>query len=116
MPPMKRVATRSLRLGRKAMIVLLGTVCVVAGTTTSAFASGTSPTTNGCYSTWGSTGTSAHCFNVTVTGNYRNHAACQSQPDKVSSWLWITAGSTVDNWGQLNCTFKITSSRIEFTG
>lgn len=99
----------------KVLLVSAAAVAGMAALAPAAFASGTSPTVNGCYSTWGSTGTNAHCFNVTETGKYQNHASCDAQPDKTSSWLTIGKGSTVDNWGQLNCTFKVSSSRIQYT-
>jgi hypothetical protein len=86
---------------------------ILVGSVGPAFASGTSNTVDGCYSTWGSTGTNAHCFKVTKTLNYRNHAACEAQPDKTSSWTEIVKGSTVPNFGQINCTFTVTSSSIQ---
>ncbi|MCK9897956.1 hypothetical protein [Frankia sp. AgB32] len=109
---------RMMRLRNAARFLLAASVLIapVGIGAQAALASGTSPTTNGCYSTWGSTGTNAHCFNVTVTGNYRNHAFCSAQFDKVSSALYMTRGSTVNNWGQLNCTFSVTRSRVDFTG
>lgn len=99
-----------------AVVPLIGAAIFV-GVAPSAVASGgTSAKTNGCYSTWGNTGSNSHCTPATVTGNYRNHLACNSQADKVSGWLYITKNSTVSGFGQLNCTFKASSARVEFTG
>jgi hypothetical protein len=105
---------------RKALVVVpLATAAAALALATPAFASGgTSPTTNGCFSTWGNTGSNYHCTSpyATATGRYRNHLACNAQPDFVSSWVSIARGSKVDGLGQLNCAFKASSSRVEFTG
>lgn len=111
-----RLAAVTLKSG---LVSSLAAAAVVVVTAPSSLASGgTSPTTNGCYSTWGNTGSDAHCTNphVTVTGNYRNHLSCNSQVDKVSGWIYFQAGAYADHWGQLNCTFKASSSRVEYTG
>ncbi|MEU3503312.1 hypothetical protein ABZ726_22000 [Streptomyces hundungensis] len=92
-------------------------VLAVAGIAPVAIASGTSGTTNGCYSTWGSTGTNAHCTNpsIQMDGAVRNHASCDFEADKVSGWIWTTRGSVFDNWGQLDCSWHVSRSRVEYT-
>ncbi|MCM3887598.1 hypothetical protein ND747_28815 [Frankia sp. R82] len=81
----------------------------------SALASGQSPRTNNCYSTWGSTGSNAHCYANSVAGTYTNHGFCTSQPDPTSSKYFVK-GTYAPDWGQVNCWFKINSSRVDFHG
>ncbi|AEV84876.1 hypothetical protein ACWT_3852 [Actinoplanes sp. SE50] len=90
---------------------------VVPATAGAAYASGgTSGRTNNCYSTWGNTGSSAHCLPATATGYYQNHLVCNGEGDKVSNWVLISNGATVDNWGQLNCRFKASSADVRYRG
>lgn len=77
-----------------------------------ASADGTSYKTFGCYSTWGNTGTSAHCTPATASAYFANHAVCQYQPDKTSDYIFISKGSYVDPWGKLNCLFYITNAYV----
>ncbi|MFJ3220355.1 hypothetical protein ACIPLC_31095 [Kitasatospora sp. NPDC086801] len=77
--------------------------------------SGTSGNVLGCYSTWGNTGTSGHCYNVEKGGTFEHFAACNVEVDKYA-YLSISQGSTVSNWGQLNCTWKIDCSSIDCQG
>ncbi|MFD7584351.1 hypothetical protein ACFV84_02805 [Kitasatospora sp. NPDC059811] len=77
--------------------------------------SGTSSTVLGCYSTWGNTGTSAHCFNVTLGGRFQNFAACNVEADKYA-YISLQQGSTASDWGQLNCTWKIDYSSVSYLG
>jgi hypothetical protein len=77
-----------------------------------AFADGTSPKTFGCYSTWGDTGTSAHCRPATQTAHFANHAVCWFEPDHTSDYTLITKGSTVDPWGQLECGLSIQKAYV----
>jgi hypothetical protein len=102
----------------KRSLAVAGTVSVIlTGTAGAALASGgTSSSTNGCYSTWGNTGSNFHCPRVTVSGNYQNHLACNGEADKTSSWYWLSAGSSADNLGQLNCRFKASSAYVAFRG
>jgi hypothetical protein len=83
-----------------------------------AHASGTSPTTNGCYSTWGSTGANGHCSNphVTESGKYQVHGNCSFQNSQSSGYIYYGAGSYIPNWGQINCTFQIDNSSVEYEG
>jgi hypothetical protein len=103
--------------GRRVTVIAGVTALVVTGSSVAAFASGgTSGMTNGCYSTWGNTGSSYHCPRVTVTGYYQNHLACDKEQDKTSPWSRLTAGSSVDNIGQVNCRFKASSAYVAFHG
>ena len=81
-----------------------------------ASASGTSGTTNGCYSTWGSTGSNAHCTNpyVTYPGNFRNHGLCFLEGDQTSSWRWFNQFDWNPGWGQVDCTFQINESFVDW--
>lgn len=89
----------------------------LAGVTPPALAAGTSGTTNGCYSTWGSTGSNAHCTNPSVSqdGNYRNYGNCYYSSDQYSGWVWFGKGSYVDGWGQVDCTFSINYSYVLYS-
>ncbi|MCE7078694.1 hypothetical protein [Streptomyces sp. ST2-7A] len=92
----------------------LGTV-VTFGVVPSAQAAGSSARINNCWSTWGSTGSAAHCVNTSVTGHYRNEAHCGGiDYDRVSGWVRIARGSTVDPWGRLECAWSIRSSDLSF--
>jgi hypothetical protein len=88
-----------------------------AGSSAPAMASGVSPLTNGCYAQWGSTGTSGYCYPATVTGRYRVDVDCSGPDSNVtSSWVAIGAGSSIYGFGQVYCTWGVSSARIEFTG
>ncbi|MDR3036042.1 hypothetical protein [Kitasatospora cineracea] len=106
--------------GVRSTIVRLGLVASFAATALVAAAplasaSGTSASVNGCYSTWGSTGTSAHCYNTTDAGSYQNEAYCGGLDyDRASGWVYIGRNSTVSNWGQLDCRWSINSSDVWF--
>ena len=73
-----------------------------------------SDTNDGCFSTWGNTGTDAHCTNpfALVNGNYSNHADCDFESDPTSGKQYYYFGQVVNDFGQLNCTFNVTSSYV----
>ncbi|MBD0672208.1 hypothetical protein [Streptomyces sp. CBMA156] len=106
--------------GARSTIVRLGFVAsfaaaLVVGAAPLASASGQSANLNNCYSTWGSTGTSAHCYNTSDAGYYQNEAYCGGVDyDRASGWTYIGKGSTISNWGQLNCTWSIRYSDVWF--
>ncbi|GAA1899293.1 hypothetical protein GCM10009716_06420 [Streptomyces sodiiphilus] len=80
-----------------------------------AHAAGSSAKLNNCWSTWGSTGSAAHCRNTSVSGNYQNEAYCGGiDTDKASGWRYISQGATVDPWGKLECRWSIRYSDIWF--
>lgn len=93
-------------------------VAAIAVAAPMASASGASGVTNGCFSTWGSTGTDAHCTvpHVTVTGNYANHAACDFEPDHTSAWSHFPVPAEIFDFGQIDCTFSVSWSSVAFTG
>lgn len=93
-------------------------IVAVGVATPMANASGTSPTTMGCFSTWGSTGTDAHCTNpyATANGDYANAARCGWEPDMNSGAIRLTAGARVPDFGQLDCTFEVQSSYVIYAG
>ncbi|MFE4971780.1 hypothetical protein ACFRAR_06645 [Kitasatospora sp. NPDC056651] len=101
-----------------AKVSLVGIFSAAAITTVapSAFAGGTSGTTNGCYSTWGNTGSNAHCTNpvVTVSGYYQNFGSCSYSSDQYSTRYFYSQGSAPNNWGQVDCTFSISYSRVNY--
>ncbi|MFH8383562.1 hypothetical protein ACH4E7_21885 [Kitasatospora sp. NPDC018058] len=98
----------------KAAIVGLFSTAALATVAPSAFA-GQSPNTFGCFSTWGSTGSNAHCYDVTQNGDFQNAASCSASFDQQSDWIWISQGSTINGWGQVDCTFSINNSWINYT-
>ncbi|MBB0243166.1 hypothetical protein FNQ90_03320 [Streptomyces alkaliphilus] len=88
---------------------------VTLGAVPAAQAAGSSARLNNCWSTWGSTGTAAHCVNTSVTGDYRNEAHCGGiDYNRASGWYRIAKGSTVDPWGRLECAWSIRSSDLAF--
>ncbi|MER6568678.1 hypothetical protein ABT288_21475 [Streptomyces sp. NPDC001093] len=89
-------------------------VAAVALATPSAMASGTSPKLNGCYSTWGSTGSVGHCVKVTEAGQYKNHGVCTFGSEE-SLWTSFGYGESNPKWGGVECTFNISKSYIMFT-
>ena len=108
---------KSTRVARLAAVGGLA-IAAIATVSPSAFASGTSGNTNGCVSTWGDTGSNGHCTapHVTVTGNYSNYAVCGGLGDNQDSgWYYMTEGSYVDGWGQVDCTFSVSHSEIHFS-
>jgi hypothetical protein len=103
--------------GRRLATVTAVITVAVTATAGAAYASGgTSGKTNNCYSTWGNTGSSGHCLPATAGGYYQNHLVCNGEADKVSNWVQISNGATVDNWGQLNCRFKASSADVRYKG
>ncbi|MFE5584505.1 hypothetical protein [Kitasatospora sp. NPDC056531] len=78
---------------------------------------GQSSTTNGCYSTWGNTGSNAHCVDphVTVTGNYENYENCSAESDNYSGWNSFDSGAYVNGWGQVDCTWSANYSQVWFS-
>ncbi|MEV7778720.1 hypothetical protein [Kitasatospora sp. NPDC088351] len=102
------------KIARSVAIAGLAVAAAVAAAP-AATASGTSGQTNGCYSTWGSTGSNAHCKSVGVTGYYRNHAECSWQSDRWSTYYYFWNLSSQPNWGQVDCAFSIESSWVDYT-
>ncbi|MFB7128014.1 MULTISPECIES: hypothetical protein [unclassified Kitasatospora] len=98
-----------------AAVAGLATV-VALGVAPLASASGTSGKTNGCYSTWGTTGTNGHCYPVTADGNFRVSADCNLEPDGSSGWSYFYKNANIGGFGQYDCTFKINSSWVEYSG
>ncbi len=87
-----------------ARATVIGGLAVAAVAAVAPLASaGTSNTTLGCYSTWGSTGSNAHCSNPYALddGDYTNHGSCYYSSDQWSSL-----------WGQVDCTFSINWSEV----
>jgi hypothetical protein len=94
----------------KALIVGGLTIAAGAAVVPMVSASGSSAVSFGCYSTWGSTGSNAHCTapSATYSGNYRNWAWCNTVEGALTSkWQWFNAGQYVPGFGQVNCTFSI---------
>ncbi|MBP5938358.1 hypothetical protein [Streptomyces acidiscabies] len=89
-------------------------IAVVALSAPSAMASGTSPKLNGCYSTWGSTGSVAHCVSVTRGGQYKNRGVC-TFGNEDSLWKFFQGGESNPKWGGVECTFDIEKSFIMYT-
>ncbi|MGJ5754783.1 hypothetical protein FB563_2970 [Streptomyces puniciscabiei] len=89
-------------------------IAAVALSTPAALASGTSPKLNGCYSTWGSTGSVGHCARVTETGQYKNRGVC-TFGNEDSIWTVFYSGESHPKWGGVECTFDIEKSYIMFT-
>ncbi|KUN78298.1 hypothetical protein AQJ66_31700 [Streptomyces bungoensis] len=89
-------------------------IAAVALATPSALASGTSPKLNGCYSTWGSTGSVGHCVKVTKNGQYKNRGECTfGKEDSLWTDFWI--GDSNPKWGGVECTYNISKSYIMYT-
>ncbi|MEV7778721.1 hypothetical protein [Kitasatospora sp. NPDC088351] len=107
--------SRRSSMARAAAIAGLA-AAAVAVVSPAAMASGTSNDVNGCYSTWGSTGSNAHCKDVTATGFYRNAASCNWSLDQQSAEYMFLFGSSKQDWGQVDCTFKINFSWVNFRG
>jgi hypothetical protein len=95
-----------------AAAALAGAAVAVAAPT--ALASGTSPTLNGCYSTWGSTGSSGHCVSVTQSGQYKNRGVC-TFGNEDSIWKHFGYGQSDSKWGTVECTFDIEKSYIIYS-
>ncbi|MEV0484165.1 hypothetical protein AB0I69_26585 [Streptomyces sp. NPDC050508] len=89
-------------------------VAVVALAAPSAMASGTSAKLNGCYSTWGSTGSVGHCVSVTKSGQYKNRGVC-TFGNEDSLWTVFGYGESDSKWGGVECTFDIEKSYIMYT-
>ncbi|WP_159039717.1 hypothetical protein [Streptomyces sp. TP-A0356] len=89
-------------------------IAAVALSAPSAMASGTSPRLNGCYSTWGSTGSVGHCVSVTVAGQYKNRGVC-TFGNEDSIWTVFGYGASNPKWGGVECTFDISKSYIMYT-
>ncbi|MBB4794331.1 hypothetical protein [Streptomyces nodosus] len=89
-------------------------VAAVALSAPSAMASGTSATLNGCYSTWGSTGSVGHCVNVSKYGQYKNRGVC-TFGNEDSLWTVFRIGESNQKWGGVECTFNIEKSYIMYT-
>ena len=103
--------------GTLARLAAVGGLAVAAlAAPVAASASGTSATTFGCYSTWGSTGSNAHCTNpyVTYPAYYQNHGACLWSSDVNSSWVWFNQRDWNSGWGQVNCVFDIQQSWVNW--
>jgi len=79
----------------------------------------------GCYSTWGNTGTNAHCNDPWAaaqdgtsggneiggqSGDWANHALCDFESDMTSSRSYFYYLHSYDNFGQLDCTFNVTGA------
>ncbi|MFD4394316.1 hypothetical protein [Kitasatospora sp. NPDC058478] len=101
------------KLTRVAVMAGLAAAAVIS-ITPSAFA-GTSGNTFGCWSTWGSTGSNAHCQNVQKSGYFQNYGYCDWEADQTSTNTWFDEKSTVNNWGQIDCTFNISRSLVNWT-
>ncbi|WP_282202139.1 hypothetical protein [Kitasatospora fiedleri] len=82
---------------KAAAVVGVSALAFIGFMPTAQASSGTSNNVLGCYSTWGNTGTNAHCFNVTLGGTFQNFAACNVEADKYA-YLSISQGSTAANW------------------
>lgn len=91
-------------------------VAALAAPVSSASASGTSDTTLGCYSTWGSTGSNAHCTNpyATYSAYFQNYGACLWSSDVASNWTWFNQGDWNSGWGQVDCVFDIQESWVNW--
>ncbi|MFE5584504.1 hypothetical protein [Kitasatospora sp. NPDC056531] len=109
--------TKSRARARIAKVSAVGVLAAAAtvGLAPLAFA-GASSTTNGCYSTWGNTGSDAHCNNPNATqdGNYGNYESCSAESDN-QTWVWFGAGSVSNDWGQEDCTWSANWSAVRFT-
>ncbi|MFF7897202.1 MULTISPECIES: hypothetical protein [unclassified Streptomyces] len=92
----------------------VATVAAIALSAPSAMASGTSATLNGCYSTWGSTGSVGHCVSVTKIGQYKNRGVC-TFGNEDSLWTVFRIGDSNPKWGGVECTFNIEKSYIMYT-
>lgn len=101
------------KIGCVAALVLT-IVSTGAAAAPSAFASGRSATKYGCYSTWGSTGSSTHCYNVPKTITVRTHADCPVLTDELSPWKTIKKGQTVKDFGQADCFTPMRRAYPEF--
>ncbi|WP_133243246.1 hypothetical protein OIE62_22695 [Streptomyces scopuliridis] len=110
-------AAKARPLAIKAGTIASLSAAILLGAASLASADGSSAKLNNCWSTWGSTGSSAHCVNTSQTGSYQNEAYCGGvDTNKASGWRQITKGSTIDPWGKLECTFSIRYSDIWFKG
>ncbi|MFJ3306229.1 hypothetical protein ACIPSA_24545 [Streptomyces sp. NPDC086549] len=107
--PARRVRNTIARVAALAGVA----VAAVALATPSAMA-GTSAKLNGCYSTWGSTGSVGHCARVTTTGNFKNRGVC-TFGNEDSLWEFFGAGESHPKWGGVECTFDIEKSFIMFS-
>ena len=107
-----RVRARSI-VARSAAIAGLA-IAAVGVTAPTSFA-GTSGNVYGCYSTWGSTGSNAHCQMVQRQGNFQNQGSCNLGGTVRSGWNFFSTLQSVPNWGQVDCTFAIDSSWVNYT-
>lgn len=94
--------------------VVVAMSATAGGLSAPAFASGTSSTTHGCYSTWGSTGASSHCYKITGSYGVRTKIICQNESDDEFGYTYISKGSTVKSFGQVNCFYKANSAHPQF--
>ncbi|MGJ5754779.1 hypothetical protein FB563_2966 [Streptomyces puniciscabiei] len=108
-----RSATRSRKtLARAVAIAGLAAASVTVAAPT-ALASGTSPTTYGCYSSWGNTGSNGHCQSVGRTGDFQNEIDCSFSGDS-SIWYLFHKGNSKPNWGYVECNFSANRSWINY--
>ena len=105
------------KVAKGAVIGALG-IAALGVVAPSAFASGTSGNTNGCYSTWGSTGSDAHCHSpgAQKAGNYQNYGSCWNSGDQSFTYTGVYVGWIDPDWGQVDCVFSINCSRVNYLG
>ncbi|MER5520050.1 hypothetical protein [Streptomyces sp. NPDC002763] len=113
MAELTQSATRARKTMARAFAMAGLAVAAVTVAAPTALASGTSPTTYGCYSTWGNTGSNGHCQSVTRTGDFQNEVDCSFGGDS-SIWYLFHSGSSHDTWGYAECTFSANRSWINF--
>lgn len=75
---------------------------------------GQSATTSGCFSTWGNTGASSHCYKVPRSQTVATRLACSNEPDYTSAYTSMGKGATIPNFGQVDCWYSATSARPTF--
>ncbi|MFJ8957724.1 hypothetical protein ACIRO1_47330 [Streptomyces sp. NPDC102381] len=105
-------AARNVAAGLSVAALSLGAIATIAP---SAAASGTSAKTNGCYSTWGSTGFVGHCNPVTVSGDFKNWGVCNYEADFGNGWWYWGKGAYIDRFGTAECTFAVSKSYILYS-
>ncbi|MFF7897206.1 hypothetical protein ACFZCV_00030 [Streptomyces sp. NPDC007920] len=98
-------------MARAVAIAGLAAAAVTMGAPTAL--AGTSPTTEGCYSTWGNTGSNGHCQSVARTGDFQNQIDCSLLGDS-SIWYLFNKGASKPSWGYVECTFSANRSWINF--
>lgn len=111
-----RIPSLSLRskVVRGAAIAGLAAAAIVSAAP-GASASGTSSKTYGCWSTWGDTGSNAHCQKIEKSGYFANKGYCDWSSDQTSGHDWKDAGTSDPDWGQIDCTFHISRSLVEWS-